>query len=415
MKIVDVHFVPVEGGFYFDDQAAIKDGAAHDGFDYLGVPVTPGFRRVREVAEALSVLLVLDDGQVACGDCAAVTYTGAAGRDPIFRARAQAEVARRVVVPALRRRSVDTFRELATEVDELRDAATGRRLHAAVRYGVTQALLDAVARSRRCTMAEVVAEEYDLTPQWRPVACYCQSGDHRQEHVDKMILRGADVLPHGLIKSLSDEVGYDGGILLEYVGWVARRVQQLRPDLRPVLHFDVYGNLSKVFGQTDFDAIARYLGRLERAAAPFELQIEAPIDLGDPAAQLEGLFELMACKRRAGVQVRIVADEWCNTLEDVHEYIRLRAVDMIQVKTPDLGGIQNSIEAVLACQATGMRSFLGGTCSETDRSAVVCTHVALATQPDQMLVKPGLGVDEGLMIVRNEMARTLALIAGRRA
>ena len=88
---------------------------------------------------------------------------------------------------------------------------------------------------------------------------------------------------------------------------------------------------------------------------------------------------------------------------------------MIQVKTPDLGGIQNSIEAVLACKAAGMRSFLGGTCSETDRSAAVSTHVALATQPDQMLAKPGVGVDEGLTIVRNEMARTLALIAARAA
>ena len=31
----------------------------------------------------------------------------------------------------------------------------------------------------------------------------------------------------------------------------------------------------------------------------------------------------------------------------------------------------------------------------------------------QVLARPGMGVDEGLMIVRNEMARTLALAARR--
>ena len=34
---------------------------------------------------------------------------------------------------------------------------------------------------------------------------------------------------------------------------------------------------------------------------------------------------------------------------------------------------------------------------------------AMATQPDQILAKPGMGVDEGYMIVYNEMQRILAL------
>jgi methylaspartate ammonia-lyase len=43
----------------------------------------------------------------------------------------------------------------------------------------------------------------------------------------------------------------------------------------------------------------------------------------------------------------------------------------------------------------------------------VCVHVALATGADQILAKPGMGVDEGMSIVGNEMARVLALdVAG---
>jgi methylaspartate ammonia-lyase len=78
MRIVDVLAVPVQAGFFFDDQLAIRAGAGHDGFDYAGEPRIPG--------EAVSMLLFLDDGGVEFGDCAAVQYSGAGGRDPLFTA-----------------------------------------------------------------------------------------------------------------------------------------------------------------------------------------------------------------------------------------------------------------------------------------------------------------------------------------
>ena len=57
---------------------------------------------------------------------------------------------------------------------------------------------------------------------------------------------------------------------------------------------------------------------------------------------------------------------------------------------------------------TTCNAYQGGTCNETDRSAQVCVQAAMATQPEQVLAKPGMGVDEGYMIVYNEMARILA-------
>ena len=45
--------------------------------------------------------------------------------------------------------------------------------------------------------------------------------------------------------------------------------------------------------------------------------------------------------------------------------------------------------------------------AETERSAQVSAHVAIGADADQMLAKPGMGVDEGLSIVRNEMVRML--------
>src|SRR5258708_4001639 len=99
--VLDVLCVPVRAGFFADDQAAIRSGAARDGFGYAGDPVTPGFRAVRQPGEAVSVLLLLDDGQVAHGDCAAVQYSGVGGRDPVFDAAEAVEVIERHIAPML--------------------------------------------------------------------------------------------------------------------------------------------------------------------------------------------------------------------------------------------------------------------------------------------------------------------------
>jgi methylaspartate ammonia-lyase len=112
--------------------------------------------------------------------------------------------------------------------------------------------------------------------------------------------------------------------------------------------------------------------------------------------------------------VELVVDEWCNTLEDIEVFVAAGAADVIHVKMPDLGGINNTIEALLHVRRNGLIAYCGGTCNETDISARVSAHVAMACGADQILAKPGMGVDEGLMIVGNEMVRVAAL-ARRRA
>lgn len=112
-----------------------------------------------------------------------------------------------------------------------------------------------------------------------------------------------------------------------------------------------------------------------------------------------------------GSQVKIVADEWANTVEDIHLFAVNQSVDMIQVKTPDLGSIHHTIDAVLDCHHRGVGPVLGGTCAETDQSARTTTHIGIATNVTQMLAKPGMGFDEGYTIVLNEMNRALHMDA----
>jgi methylaspartate ammonia-lyase len=125
------------------------------------------------------------------------------------------------------------------------------------------------------------------------------------------------------------------------------------------------------------------------------------------------MAELRDGLREGVVDVDIVADEWCNTLGDVRAFVDAGAADVVQVKTPDLGGIQRSGEAVRYCEGTDVRAYLGGTCNETATSAATCAHVALATDAAQVLAKPGMGFDEGFMVVTNEMRRTVARRAER--
>jgi len=409
LKIKNVVCAPGRTGFYFDDQRAIKAGATPDGFAYEGDTVTEGFNSIRQAGEAISVMLVLDDGQIAWGDCAAVQYSGAGGRDPLFLAKNFIPFIEKHIKPIFVGREITTFREMADELEAME--VDGKRLHTAIRYGVSQAILDAVAKSNHKLMCEVIAEEYGTTISDQMIPIFTQSGDNRYENPDKMIIKGAQVLPHGLINQISTKLGENGELLEEYIAWLRDRIIKLRhdPDYSPVLHLDVYGTIAMVFG-SDPNVIADYLARLEKAASPFMLRIEGPMDVEERERQMIALRELTKVVDERGINVEIVADEWCNTLEDIKYFADNKAGHMVQIKTPDLGGIGNIVEAVLYCKERGIGAYQGGTCNETDRSAQVCVHLAMATNPDQILAKPGMGVDEGYMVVYNEMQRILALL-----
>ena len=410
MKIIDVVCSAGRTGFYFDDQRAIKQGAGHDGMFYTGAPVTDGFRSVRQAGESISVMLILEDGQIAWGDCAAVQYSGAGGRDPLFLAEDFIPVIDQYIKPQLVGKEANDFRGLCAMMEAI--TVEGKRLHTAIRYGVSQALLDAVAKATGRMMCEVVADEYGCTVSDKAIDIFTQSGDDRYMNADKMIIKGAQVLPHALINNIDEKLGRKGEKLAEYVAWLRDRILAMRHDERylPVFHIDVYGTIGAAFGNNNYEAMADYIEELGKIAKPFHLRIEGPMDCDcDRETQMTALAGLTAELDKRGCDVELVADEWCNTLEDIKLFADHKAGHMVQIKTPDLGGINNTIEAVLYCKERGIGAYQGGTCNETDRSAQVCVHCAMATQPVQILAKPGMGVDEGYMIVYNEMNRILAI------
>ena len=409
MKIVDVLLTKSYTGFYFDDQKAIKAGAQSDGNMYTGNPLTPGFSKVRQTGEAISIQLILEDGSIGYGDCAAVQYSGAGGRDPLFLAEDFIPFLQEKIVPQLIGEDVSTFRNLAEKYDQME--VDGKRLHTAIRYGLTQALLNACATSNHVTMAEVIRKEYGISEkEYKPVPIFTQSGDERYTNSDKMIIKQADVLPHALINNVETKLGRDGSLLKEYVAWLRDRILNWRTDssYNPVFHIDVYGTIGIAFNN-DVDVMTSYMMELEETAKPFAIRIEGPVDAGEREGTMQALKALRAELESRGSKLEIVADEWCNTLEDIKYFADNKAGHMLQIKTPDLGGVNNVAEAIIYCNEKGIGSYCGGTCNETNISAQTTTNIAIACMADQCLAKPGMGVDEGYMIVRNEMNRVIAL------
>lgn len=181
------------------------------------------------------------------GDCAAVQYSGAGGRDPLFPAENFIPFLNDHIKPLLEGRDVDSFLTNARFFDELR--IDGHLLHTAVRYGLSQALLDAAALATGRLKAEVVCDEWQLPCVPEAIPLFGQSGDDRYIAVDKMILKGVDVLPHALINNVEEKLGFKGEKLREYVRWLSNRILSLRTNesYHPTLHIDVYGTIGLIF------------------------------------------------------------------------------------------------------------------------------------------------------------------------
>jgi methylaspartate ammonia-lyase len=408
LVISDVVFAPGLGGFYYDDLAAIQAGATKDGERYLGNPKTQGFTAVRMPARVLRIGLRLSDGQCVWGDAMSVQYAGAANRDVVFDPSvygpdALSRIADHLVgAPAS---------DLSGNLVRARAAAQSPELkHHGFAYGVSQVLLAASANSTGTTMAETICQVFDLPVVKRPVPIYAQSGDERYRAVDSMVAKRVDILPHGLINS-REAFGRAGETFLAYVAWVRDRVMDVGDGgYRPTLHFDVYGVAGAAFPTAE--AMTGFLAKLWAASNPLPVQIESPIIAASIEAQLEGMAAIRRRLQTAAIPVGLVADEWCNELADVQRFVAAQACDMVQIKMPDVGWLDDTVAAVAICHAGRIGAFLGGSCTETDTSARYSVHLAMATQADQLLAKPGMGVHEGLMITVNEQAALLGTLHG---
>src|SRR5258707_9548810 len=218
-------------------------------------------------------------------------------------------------------------------------------------------------------MAEIVAREYacDIAKEPLPILASCHKEDVQM--IARMILKRVELLPHASFQQVERDIGLKGEKLVAYAEGITRRIREIgEPDYRPTIHLDVYGTIGELFGD-DTAAIAHYLGELPAAVAPHELLVKSFVIAPSRAAQIERFRALRAALRQQGHQVGIIVDEWCNTLDDIKAFADAEAADYAQIKTPDLGGGNKTIEAVLFPSAHGMGRRLLGCGQQTHQAA----------------------------------------------
>ena len=408
MKIQRIVTAIGRNGFAHKDLAAIKAGATPNGFLFDGPVVTEGFDRIVQPGSVLSIMLVLDSGAVVFGDAVDVIFAGAAGRDPVF--RPEEHVAFVETQGASFLEGLDPS-ELRANLEALEGlVADGKPMHRALQYGLSQALLHAAAVATGRTITEVVTAEWDCVPSKVQVPILVSVPKTDWTLLDRMILKQVPLLPHASFTHVENDLGSDGSKLLDFATALRHRINEIGAEgYCPRIHLDTYGTIGELFGN-DIAKIVAYIDRIAEAVAPSDLLIESPIIAASRAGQIEVYAALRREMRANGSRARVIVDEWCNTLDDIRAFSEAEAADAVQIKAPDLGSLAHTIEAVLYCRENGLGCCLGGTANETDQSARITAQVALATCPDFILSKPGLGGDEALMILGNEMNRTLALM-----
>ncbi|HEY0296014.1 MAG TPA: methylaspartate ammonia-lyase [Bordetella sp.] len=386
------------GGYWINDQAAVQTSAKPDGFFFEGATSSPVFDAVRAPSLAYLISLELDDGRVAFGDCVTVANAGYAGRPAPLR-RASAAALEAALNEQLTRRRYGGFREAAQVLQEI---SLPQAIELPARYGVSQALLDAAAQAKRTTMMRVLCDEYGLPVPTEPFGFAGSCGGAWEANVDKAIVRKVAMFPQSAIQTVAECERLPG-----YVTWIRERIDKWGGEgYLPDLHFDFHSSLGRML-DNDETRIIDYLAGICEKAGPCRVYFEDPVLSKGPAEAIERMGSLRAKLQARLENARLVADEWANGPGQVAAFAAAQASHAIQIKMPDNGSLLESIAAMQACKQHGVLAYLGGSCNETDISARASVHVGLAFGAWRMFTKPGLGFDEGLMIMANEVSRTL--------
>jgi methylaspartate ammonia-lyase len=398
-KIIDVQTYRGWGGYFFEDIDKIRQKFIPTADRYHSSTDHDRYPFVRTPAPVVGVGIKLDDGSVHWGDGVAVSFGGKAGRAGPGSPGELEKWFKSDFKSWCVGRDVSTWKQL--EESFLQGQKTTPPF---VRYAVSQAFLSACSHVNQMPSASLIARDLGLTVSKTPIPLHGSSGANWDDTVDRMLARRLSYLPQGQFENLDAQIGSGGGQLLKWIDVFKQRA--VRFNYKTTLTLDFHGALDSIFAGSD-TKIADFIITMAQKAAPHALHVESPVvgkTLEDHAQRLSTI--------RLRVQVsspstKIIADEWANEVADIKFLLDQNAVDGVHIKMPDTGSLSECAEAIKICKKAKIFSLLGGSCTETDIGARASVHLALACQPDALLVKPGMGFDESFALMNNEMARHL--------
>lgn len=390
--------------------------------------------------ESILVGVVVDGENIAWGTCPAIPV-GLEAYPESFDPAGAAEAVRKEVIPALVGQSLDAFRPLAEAVEMLRETVTvtwqeipvphqengisrralltgrldaedepagrtveetlERPLHPAVRYGLTQALLSAVALARGVTPAEIIATEYELSRPASAAPLFSSVGTGESTAVAcAHRVAGLGVAWPG--DDPEEELGRNNGRLQGYLRQLTRYLSTAAgDDYRPAIHLDVGGGLGALYEDNAGRLLGAFYG-LDRVADPYPLIVADPVDMDSRDEQIAKMAELKKYVRLRDLAVRLAAGAWIDSPDAALAFVDAEAADLLRLDVVRLGGVQRTVETILAARERDVGVLL-----ESHGDPAVA-HISLAVHPDFTSTGPRYEDGRGIAAFHNEMARTLS-------
>ncbi len=406
-------------------------------------------RRGYGVAQRQEIVLIglqLSNGRIAWGDCVADPYTAIP-----FTVQYGLEAIETYVRPRLHRQTITSLpilmehlagiREtvLVTETHQppppkpkgpsRRDILRGswqpptavpepvinryeveRPLHPALQYGLSQALLKAVALAQGKSVLTVLCDTYDLPLSPTAVPLHAEINPHLPLDIATIIdnpIQSVGYSTSGSNPAL--ELGHNGEVLQRFVRQLKESLREKVDPQTLAFYLTVRGG----YGHLCDNNLGKILGMLvglEKVAEPFLVRIQDPFMLNEQAEQIKQMANLKSYLESRGMKLQLVAQAGIQSAADALAFVAGGAAHMLHLHLPQIGDIGAAITTTKICQENDIGTLWGGSPKETEVAARLSVQVALAAQATLLLVKNGHLGSRAVSQIYNEMARALAAV-----
>lgn len=259
-----------------------------------------------------------------------------------------------------------------------------RPLHPALQYGLTAALLQAVASANRLPVAALVAKEFGVAVPETAVPLQIALNDATIQTARSILTSHVASVGYTTSKNNHKEtLGAAGERLQQHVRQVAGWLPTVDASFTPTIFLDLQGGFGDLFNNNPGKILGALFG-LEQAAKPFCLLVQNPIWLASKAEQLDQLKTLKSYLSIRRMQLKLVADAWVDSLADAELFANADSCHMVHLALPRLGNLDAGITAVLHLLANKHEVLLSG------ETTPLTTHIALAARPTLLSGPPQL-------------------------
>ncbi|MCP4357891.1 MAG: hypothetical protein GY796_07750 [Chloroflexi bacterium] len=367
----------------------------------VNVVVKPG---LSPVGKCVLVGLELSNGRTAWGECAHVPHLQSAR-----------QIIQQQIAPLLQDQSPDTFINLVAQVDGLTETVTTTRiiqpvsessasgatlsrrrlitglltedkpktedvveerpLSAAFRFGISQAIFNAVAISQNKTLLTVLLEAYDLPVPDTAVPLHVEANAPNMSLVQPVLPTAVASIGYSVgSTNYKLTFGNNAERLQAHVRQMKEWLTAVASNTCPTIHLNIQGGFSELYDNDEGKILGALYG-LEQTAKPYSLVVEN-VALGEVTAVIQILKTVQSYLQTRQMGVKLAAGYTLFSADELRVLGEETAVQQIHLSPAQFGSICQTISFILDCRERGIGVVVHGEGGVVD----VVTAVALSTQ-----------------------------------